>query len=290
MQKYHYFYKITNLLNGHFYYGVHNTNNINDGYMGSGKRLHYAYKKYGMENFEKEILKYFDSAIEAYQYEADYITEEMVIDPNCYNLKFGGDGWQTQNLVTVRDKEGNIFDVHYKDPRYLSGELVGVTKGFTNCYDTLNKKFVQIPNEQYDNNRYVGLSRGFTTVRLKTETCKYYLIPKEQYDPEIYDTPSTNMVLVRDNNGKYYSVSKTDPRYLIGELKPIWVGKTHSEAAKCKMRETHKLNKHQQGEKNSQFGTCWISKDGESKKIKKEYLNDYISIGWIKGRICLKNK
>ena len=57
--KYHYFYKITNLLNNHFYYGVHSTDNLEDGYMGSGKRLHYAYKKYGMENFNKEILKFF---------------------------------------------------------------------------------------------------------------------------------------------------------------------------------------------------------------------------------------
>ena len=46
--KYHYFYKITNNINNHFYYGVHNTNNLNDGYMGSGKRLHIAYKKYGI--------------------------------------------------------------------------------------------------------------------------------------------------------------------------------------------------------------------------------------------------
>ena len=64
--KYHYFYKITNNINGHFYYGVHNTNNINDGYMGSGTRLHYAYKKYGIENFSKEILKYFESSDDAF--------------------------------------------------------------------------------------------------------------------------------------------------------------------------------------------------------------------------------
>ena len=54
--KYHYFYKITNLLNEHFYYGIHSTDNLDDGYMGSGKRLHYAYKKYGMQNFKKEIM------------------------------------------------------------------------------------------------------------------------------------------------------------------------------------------------------------------------------------------
>lgn len=44
-KQYHYFYKITNKVNGHFYYGIHSTNDLNDGYMGSGTRLHYAYKK-----------------------------------------------------------------------------------------------------------------------------------------------------------------------------------------------------------------------------------------------------
>ena len=89
-KKYHYFYKITNRINHHFYFGVHNTDNINDGYMGSGKRLHVAYKKYGIENFEKTILKYFDTAKEAFEYEAEHVNESLVKDPNCYNIINGG--------------------------------------------------------------------------------------------------------------------------------------------------------------------------------------------------------
>ena len=50
------------------------------------------------------------------------------------------------------------------------------------------------------------------------------------------------------------------------------------------MSLTHKKNNHQQGEKNSQFGTCWIHNDKENKKVKKEELNKYIDSGWIKGR------
>ena len=41
-----------------------------------------------------------------------------------------------------------------------------------------------------------------------------------------------------------------------------------------------------QGEKNSQYGTCWIYNSilKENKKIKKEFLNNWIEQGWIKGR------
>ena len=34
----------------------------------------------------------------------------------------------------------------------------------------------------------------------------------------------------------------------------------------------------------SAYGTCWVYNDKESKKIKKEHLNEYLSNGWIKGR------
>ena len=37
-KKYNYFYRIENKINGHYYYGIHSTDNLNDGYMGSGKK------------------------------------------------------------------------------------------------------------------------------------------------------------------------------------------------------------------------------------------------------------
>ena len=43
------------------------------------------------------------------------------------------------------------------------------------------------------------------------------------------------------------------------------------------------------GDKNSQFGTCWITKEGENKKIKKEQFEDYLNDGWIKGRNTKKD-
>ena len=58
-------------------------------------------------------------------------------------------------------------------------------------------------------------------------------------------------------------------------------GKTHSKESKIKMS---KKAQQRIGDKNSQFGTCWIYKNKENKKIQKEKLNDWIKLGWIKGR------
>lgn len=38
------------------------------------------------------------------------------------------------------------------------------------------------------------------------------------------------------------------------------------------------------GEQNSQFGTCWITKEGVNKKIKQELFSSFYKEGWIKGR------
>ena len=42
--RYHYFYKIVNLINNKYYYGIHTTDDIYDGYVGSGTILKYVYK------------------------------------------------------------------------------------------------------------------------------------------------------------------------------------------------------------------------------------------------------
>lgn len=81
-------YRITNNLNGKFYIGKHQTKNINDGYMGSGKRLKQAIKKYGIENFSKEILHVFETEEEMNAKEKELV----IITEDSYNLCDGGKG------------------------------------------------------------------------------------------------------------------------------------------------------------------------------------------------------
>lgn len=120
--EYHYFYKITNKINGKFYYGVHNTSKLDDGYFGSGKLLKEAYKKYGIENFEKEILKYFDTMEEVFNYEKEIVNESIIKNENCYNIMLGGRYPTVQGKVTVKDKNGKTFWVSKEEYIYINKE------------------------------------------------------------------------------------------------------------------------------------------------------------------------
>lgn len=94
----YYIYRITNKINGKTYIGQHLYKDLNNNYMGSGKRLWEAYRKYGIENFKKEILVFNISKKEHIDLlEKTFIAaeKEKVGAENCYNLANGGEGGYT---------------------------------------------------------------------------------------------------------------------------------------------------------------------------------------------------
>ena len=56
----------------------------------------------------------------------------------------------------------------------------------------------------------------------------------------------------------------------------------HSAETRVIMSKSHQ-GKHL-GSKNSQFGTCWMSKDGKSIKVKREHIDEYLTNGYLLGR------
>lgn len=89
----HYIYRITNKVNGKTYIGQHKYRKLNDTYMGSGKILKQAKKKYGIENFKKEILEFDIPNVDlANDREQMYILFERAKGKAEYNIAAGGGG------------------------------------------------------------------------------------------------------------------------------------------------------------------------------------------------------
>lgn len=102
----YYIYKITNLCNGKVYIGMHRTKSLDDGYMGSGKLLKVAIKKYGKENFQKEILEIFDNEEDMILKEKELVTDEFVLSEDNYNIMPGGKfGSLERNNLTFKSRK-----------------------------------------------------------------------------------------------------------------------------------------------------------------------------------------
>lgn len=93
---YHCVYIIVNKVNQRYYIGKHSTNNLADGYLGSGIVIQHAVAKYGKDNFTKEIIEVFEHQEDAYEYER-YLTYFCLKDKKCYNLIEGGKGFTSKS-------------------------------------------------------------------------------------------------------------------------------------------------------------------------------------------------
>ena len=105
----YYIYKITNLCNNKIYIGIHKTKSIDDGYMGSGKLLKAAIKKYGKENFRKEILETFNNEESMILKEQVLVTAAFVLDENNYYIMPGGKfGSLERNNLSFKNKRHSL--------------------------------------------------------------------------------------------------------------------------------------------------------------------------------------
>jgi hypothetical protein len=190
---------------------MHKTNNLDDGYMGSGKLIRRAISKHGIENFTKEILHVFDN-------EQDMKNKEkqlVILSENTYNLCDGG--------------KGGFGYINSNPEKFLT-----------------EKRLKSLWTSEKRINRW-----------------------REKYKN---DVKFRNDCLERSR----HALKKYKEKY----PKSAFFGRTHSEETKNKMRKSKNA-----GEKNSQYGTCWITNGQENKKIKKEELDKFIELGYYKGRI-----
>ncbi len=102
-KKYHFIYKTTCKITGKFYVGMHSSDLMDDGYLGSGKILGYSRHKYGDENHTREILEICESREQLRSREKEIVNEELLKDPLNMNLKYGGEGgWDHKPGINIQ--------------------------------------------------------------------------------------------------------------------------------------------------------------------------------------------
>lgn len=87
---FHFIYKTVFILTGQFYMGMHSTDRMDDGYLGSGIWLKRAVKKHGEAQFRREIVEMCDSRKVLRVRETEIVNSDLLNDPMCMNLVCGG--------------------------------------------------------------------------------------------------------------------------------------------------------------------------------------------------------
>ncbi len=246
--KYYTNYVIENLLNGRFYYGAHETFDLDDDYQGSGDLIKLAIAKYWWVNFRKWYVWFGESKAEMFRLETMVVDEEFVARPDTYNIALGGDvGNIARRTMGAIDAAGKCYRVKKDDPRLVTGELTPLTKNTVCVKDSESKVFrVPLNDPRYISGELIAFSRGMMK----------------------------GQVVVRDPLviGKCFYVAIDDPRYISGELIHNCSGTKHTK----EWIENTRKDRSQR---------VWIHKNSKDRHVKESELQTYVLEGWVRGRV-----
>jgi hypothetical protein len=91
---------------------MHSTDNLEDGYIGSGTILCYAVRKYGKEKFTCEILEYFSDRESLREREKQIVNAELLKDELCMNICKGG--WGDRYGATFPNRKSSPLSESHK--------------------------------------------------------------------------------------------------------------------------------------------------------------------------------
>src|SRR5579859_1076104 len=224
-RKYHYIYKITRFDN-HYYYGRHSTDNLDDGYFGSCKRLWHSINYHGIEKHTKAILEYLPTLTSLTIRESQIVNETCLNEPLCLSLQLGGGG-------------GFISEEHQR-----KASLAGRDKALTAMREIFKS----------------GSEEAARRVKNSAATQKR----------------------MRQNGELTYTKRERNNITTVAATLAAATPKSRE-----KKKKTFAERKHQQGEKNSNFGkrNAVINKDDKNKRIPLSKLDEYLNAGWTRGLI-----
>lgn len=114
----HIIYKTTCTATGKWYIGVHSTDVLDDGYLGSGIRLTNSVRKHGKAAHVREVIEQLPTREAAIRREAELVTVETLAQPGCMNLRVGGQS-QAPGHVPTKEQRARVSEkmrALYADP------------------------------------------------------------------------------------------------------------------------------------------------------------------------------
>jgi hypothetical protein len=94
---------------------MHQTSNLDDGYLGSGLKLKLSIEKYGKDKHVRETLYALKSREDMIAKEIEIVTEELLKDPLCINLKEGGCGGSDSCSEVTKKRISESLVDYFKD-------------------------------------------------------------------------------------------------------------------------------------------------------------------------------
>ena len=184
-KRYKYVYQTKNLINGKTYIGFHCTDNLDDGYIGSGCRSQAYAKgavkhgakssflrsvlKYGYENFKKEILSFYESVEECLEEESFLVNEDWV-KSNCnYNLKLGGLNTGFNLFETTKEQDELIFE------EFMNGEY---KEKLCKKYNISESVIWRITKDRDTSKRIIPIQRNSLFIKEWIENNSQYYVEK----------------------------------------------------------------------------------------------------------------
>lgn len=255
LSKHYLIYKIVNMLNGKYYIGQHQTNLVFDGYLGSGKLIHAAEEKYGLNNFTKVILFDYDNFEDMNNKEIELVqlSNCFPYDPMSYNLTPGG-----YNNCILYGEQNGMFG---KNP------------------------FENKSKEELDEiwNKRTETNKNKPTEVLIQESINRSNAAKKCWENEEYRQNVINGILKSMTPDRILSMSEA----MTGENNPMF-GKSSwdfmSEDDKKKRYE--KIKENNKGERNPAFGRTWMYHPQLNKRkyAKPEEVDILLDLGYVIGQ------
>lgn len=313
----YYIYKTTNILNNKIYIGMHKSIDIeNDTYLGSGRAFLKSLKKYGRNNFKREILFEFNTFEEALIKESVIVNTEFVKRRDTYNLTNGGKGTEHisgHNVSKICIYSPKINKNHYINEDKLEyfledGWLLGNNSKGKICIERDNNiKYTNLDKlEEYLLNGWVKSNTTYNKVCIThAETNKlkyiepnlvdYYLNNGYSIGNKKSGVNKGTIYINKEQKNKRIDYSDLESYIKLGWVKGFFQVKEISKRMYNPLTNELRcitLDKLEEYESNgwlygnnyvSNKNKLYITKNKKNKRIKTEELELYLLNGWVKG-------